>query len=105
MRQRIQSARRALILLLVVGIVLPHVALAQPKPEAAAEPRPNPFVMGADVLFMRPLGLVAAAVGAVLFVPVALISAPQGKDGLDEAFELFVTVPADAVFRRPLGEF
>ena len=91
-------------LLVMVGVLLPPLALAQ-SDEPATAPKPNPFLVGFDLVFVRPLGLVAAAVGAVLFLPVALISAPQGKDGIDEAFELFVTVPADAVFRRSLGEF
>jgi hypothetical protein len=65
----------------------------------------SPLAAGVDLVVMRPLGLAAALVGAVLFVPVAIVSAPQGKDGLRDAFELFVNAPMRNVFVRPLGEF
>jgi hypothetical protein len=61
--------------------------------------------VGVDLVIVRPLGLVATVVGAVLFVPVAVVSAPNGRDGLQHAWEVFVGVPAGHVFRRPLGDF
>ena len=60
---------------------------------------------GFDLVILRPLGLVAVAVGAVAFVPAALITAPNGRDGIQSALELFVTEPAKNVFQRPLGDF
>ena len=48
---------------------------------------------------------VVLAAGAVLFVPVAVLAAPSGRDGIDPALDLFVTGPAKHVFRRPLGDF
>ncbi len=57
------------------------------------------------MVILRPLGLVAAAVGAVLFVPAAILTAPGGRDSIEEAWDLFVLVPGKFVFERPLGEF
>ena len=45
------------------------------------------------------------AVGAVLFVPAALLTAPNGLDSVKMALEFFVTEPANSVFQRPLGDF
>ena len=57
------------------------------------------------MVILRPLGFVAVVVGAAAFIPVALLTAPNGKDSLKAALELFVTRPADDVFRRRLGAF
>jgi hypothetical protein len=58
-----------------------------------------------DVVILRPLGLVAVAVGSAAFVPVAVIAAPAGRDSLKTALGVLVTTPGKNVFRRPLGEF
>jgi hypothetical protein len=77
---------------------------AQPPPSLAARAG-NVAAIAVDLLIARPLLTAATAVGAVLFVPTALVSAPQGRHGLQEAWEMLVVVPADNAFRRPLGEF
>ncbi len=43
--------------------------------------------------------------GALLFVPAALLTAPNGLDSVQMALEFFVTEPAKSVFQRPLGDF
>ena len=58
-----------------------------------------------DVLVFRPLAAAATVVGVALFVPAAIVTAPNGQDGVNEAWELFVIAPADHVAKRPLGEF
>lgn len=58
-----------------------------------------------DAAVLRPLGLVAVVVGAGLFVPAAVLTAPGGLDPLEEALEIFVLVPGKYVFTRPLGDF
>lgn len=57
-----------------------------------------------DLLLVRPLGLVAIVVGAGALVPVAVVTAPNGRHGLEEATELFVEAPFRYVFDRPLGD-
>ncbi len=131
MREPTRARVCAVLMSLLAGILLPMHAFAQggygptstpappqsptPAPEPPEEPepvlaearppRPNPALMAIDLLIVRPLGLVAVAVGAVLFLPVALITAPMGRDSLQAAQETFITVPSNDVFKRPLGEF
>lgn len=58
-----------------------------------------------DVVVLRPLGLLATAIGAGFFPVAALLSSPGGRDAVEEALELFVLVPGQSVFQRPLGDF
>jgi hypothetical protein len=58
----------------------------------------------ADLIFLRPLGLVAVGAGLVLFIPVAplaLITRPV--DGLPEAFTRLIWAPIKYVWVDPLG--
>jgi hypothetical protein len=88
---------------------LPGPAYAVPPPESGLKKTfasaGRYATMGVDLVIVRPITLAATVVGPVLFVPVAIISAPQGMSGIREAWELFVTVPAEHTFTRPLGEF
>jgi hypothetical protein len=61
--------------------------------------------IGADLLIIRPLAGVTAFAGAVLFVPAAILTAPNGMDSLREAYDRFVREPGDYFANRPLGEF
>ena len=85
---------------LIAGLVLPVPARADPGSAA-----PNPFVVAFDVALLRPIGLIATIVGFGFFVPAAVVTAPGGRDSIREAWELFVLVPGDYVFERPLGNF
>ncbi len=58
-----------------------------------------------DMVVLRPLGLVTTVIGAGLFIPAALVTAPNGLDGIGEAWRLFVVTPAESVYKRPLGDF
>ena len=57
-----------------------------------------------DLMVLRPFGLVALAVGTLIFVipvaPIALLSRPEG---LHLAFERLVVNPARYVWADPLG--
>ena len=61
--------------------------------------------LAGDVLLIRPLAGVTAFAGAVLFVPAAIFTAPNGMDSLKEAYERFVREPGEYFATRPLGEF
>jgi hypothetical protein len=89
---------------LITGILLTGNAYAQEQQSAGSTPV-DPVAAGFDVVIVRPLGLVVLAIGAVAFVPAALITAASGKDSLEAALEIFVTGPAHHVFQRPLGDF
>ena len=94
---------------LVAILLLPLQARAQQPQEGAIEPDEstvaNVFAAAVDLVVVRPLGLGAVVVGSVSFLPVALISAPQGREGLRQAWEIFVAAPVQSVFQRPLGDF
>jgi hypothetical protein len=66
------------------------------RPEGAA----GVAAVAADVLVMRPLGLLSLAPGAAAFVLVAPVRAATG--GLGDSVDA-LRERADAVFRRPLG--
>lgn len=56
-----------------------------------------------DLLVMRPLGIVATAVGAVAFVVALPFTIPS--DSVDASARELVGKPAQYTFSRPLGEF
>jgi hypothetical protein len=58
-----------------------------------------------DLLIVRPLAGITAFAGAVLFVPAVLLTAPNGRDSMKEAYERFVREPGEYFAERPLGEF
>ena len=116
MRKRTRSSLRAVAATLVAGFLAASGAEAQPPAEAPTQPlaqapellepsAPNPAAAVFDVLVVRPLGLVVLPVGVAAFIPAALLTAPNGKESLLTALDLFVTGPANYVFQRPLGEF
>ena len=103
MRERARQRLRVAAVTLIAGLLLSGNAYAQEQ--RVESESVNPAAAGFDVVIVRPLGLVTLAVGAVAFVPVALITAANGKDSLQAALEIFVTGPAHHVFQRPLGDF
>jgi hypothetical protein len=103
-----KSRARAAIVSSIAGLLLS--ANAQAVTPDLAEPQPSNFSVTCakasfDVLVLRPLGLIALAVGAGAFVPAAVISAPMGWGGIKPALERFVVEPAKHEFQRPLGDF
>lgn len=115
-RARSGAARAAAATLAAALLLLPLSVQAQDAPPPAARSvrtslaeiatrSSEGLAIGFDVLVLRPLGAVATAVGAVLFVPAALLAAPNGSEALQEARETFITVPAESVYKRRLGEF
>ncbi len=58
-----------------------------------------------DVVILRPCGLAALAVGAGLFLPATLLTAPNGRRAVEQAWNHFVTSPAESVLQRGLGDF
>ncbi len=60
--------------------------------------------IGVDLAIVRPMGLVAIAVGAGAFVPIAFLTAPNGLDGIREAHDILIDPPVRYVFFRPVGD-
>ena len=63
------------------------------------------FDIVVDLLVIRPCAGVTAAAGAALFIPAAILTAPNGKDSIMEAYDRFVREPGEYFASRPLGEF
>lgn len=80
---------------------------AAPDPAAAAPSESGGFDathIGAstlDVVIIRPLGMLASAVGLAMFVVSAPFVAPS-RD-FDTSWDVFVVGPAEYTFVRPLG--
>lgn len=96
--------RRTAAALSVAALLLSAQAHAQGAGDDRSAPA-HPAAQAFDVVVLRPLGLSAVAVGVAFFVPAAILSAPGGLDSLREAWEVFVQVPAEYVYKRPLGRF
>ena len=104
---------RAVIATLIAALLLPAGAYAGEDPERVESTGQNRIVAGMvtglvatfDVVILRPLGLVAMAVGAAAFVPAAFLSAPMGREGFKTSADVFILEPTKHVFQRPLGDF
>lgn len=108
MRIGIGSRARGLALILLAGCLLPAGARAQTETTAEATEQPSRASTGArvfDAMVVRPLTFAVLPIGVAAFIPAALTTAPNGRDSVESALELFVTTPANYVFDRPLGEF
>lgn len=60
---------------------------------------------GIDIALVRPLSAARVVVGAILFLPASLMSAPSGQEGFSGAYDIFLAEPVEYAFRRELGEF
>jgi len=56
-----------------------------------------------DISVLRPLGAIQTGVGTALFAVAGALSMPG--DGVGEAWDVFVQVPYEDTFERPLGRF
>ena len=102
-------ARRA------IGAVLASAILLAASPSFAAWEWPSlgfegskaedVLAKGMDVMLVRPLATARVAIGALFFVPAAILSSPTGREGFDEAFDLLIAEPSEYAFQRKVGEF
>jgi hypothetical protein len=70
---------------------------------ALADTRHDPAMVVADAVVVRPLCLVATIVGSVFFVVALPVAATSGS--IHRAADALVVGPANATFKRPLGDF
>lgn len=99
--------KQAMALFVIVSLALipfGSIALAQESNQGQAQfEEMSAEAMIADFLVVRPLGIVATAVGAIFFV-VSLPFSALGGNTKDAARKLIVA-PAKHTFARPLGDF
>lgn len=85
----------------VASLALPAAAYEERRESEMAMQTLSPI---ADLMVLRPMGLVAMAVGTVLFVvPVAPLALLTRPDGVPVAFTHLVANPARYVWADPLG--
>lgn len=93
---RIHSIAVAALLALTVGS-------AQAQVTDDVDTAPSAIAMTADLLIVRPLGLVATVLGTGLFILQLPLSLVQGEPPSEPARKLIVE-PAAFTFSRPLGD-
>lgn len=99
----IKLAKKSLVLITVVSLlVIPFGSTAMAQEYFETED-PSGAAMMFDLVLVRPVALVATALGTVTFVVSWPFSALGGNAG--EAGEKLVSEPAAYTFSRPLGEF
>jgi hypothetical protein len=102
MRKAERFVSRAAALALLAVLLVPAAAWAQAEIPA---PPPTREEVAFDAAVLRPLRFSALVVGAGLFVPAAILTAPSGKKNLEAVLDYFVLEPAKAVFVQPLGKW
>src|SRR5512139_1199873 len=95
MRLRLISGVLALVL-----VVMPLVAAAQQEGTLSGDRAADMVV---DVVLVRPLGLAATLVGAVLTVVALPFTIPSGS--VEASARELIVRPAEYTFTRPLGDF
>jgi hypothetical protein len=74
------------------------------SPQAfGSENQPGPGSIAVDALLVRPACFVATIVGSALFIICLPVAVPSKS--VHRAARALVVKPADATFRRPLGDF
>jgi hypothetical protein len=82
-----------------------YEAKAEPEPEPMSEEVLSVIHVAADVILIRPLRIFSFLAGALLYVPAYALSYADGQASLDEAKEIFFTIPYENAFEKPLGDF
>jgi hypothetical protein len=95
--------QKSLVLVVVASLLIIPFGSAAIAQEYFEAENPSGGAMMFDLLVVRPVALIATAVGAVTFV----LSSPFSAlgDNIDAAGQKLVKEPAAYTFKRPLGEF
>ena len=96
-------ANKFLVILLIAAMMIMPVASTAFAAEYFEAEDPSGGVMMFDLVAVRPIAIVASALGCVIFVVSSPFSALGGN--IDSASEKLVKDPLAYTFTRPLGEF
>jgi hypothetical protein len=94
--------KRGVAILLISALVFFHFVAIAPAREHLEDLDEKGGFMAGDLLVVRPLGIVATAVGSVIYVISLPFSLAGGNE--EEARQKLVVDPATYTFKRPLGE-
>ena len=92
-----------MVMLLITALSIGPLGSAAFASEYLERETPTGGMMMWDTLFMRPIGMVATAVGSVFW----LVSYPFAAlgDNTNESTQELVVAPFEWTFERPLGHF
>ena len=96
-------AKKSLIITIIAAMLIMPLATSALAAEYWDTEDPSGGEMVFDFVVLRPVGLVATAVGSVFFVVSSPFAALGGN--MDTAKEKLVKDPAAFTFKRPLGQF
>jgi len=96
-------AKKSLIIAMIAAMIIMPLATSALAVEYWDAEDPSGGEMVFDFVVLRPVGLVATAVGCVFFVVSSPFAALGGN--IDDASEKLVKDPAAYTFKRPLGQF
>ena len=96
-------AKKFLVIVTIAAMMIMPLATTAVAAEYFEAEDPGGGAMIFDAVVVRPVGIVATAVGCVFFVVSSPFSALGGN--IDTAREKLINDPAAFTFKRPLGEF
>jgi hypothetical protein len=96
------TLKRGIAVVLMSALVFFHLAMSASAGEHYQDLDEKGGYMAGDLVVVRPLGMAATAVGAVLYVISLPFSLAGGNE--EEARQKLVIDPATYTFTRPLGE-
>ena len=102
MKRRKTKFAAILMALVMVLALFPLSAMAEDPMQNVQKYDESAGYMIGDLLIMRPLGIVATAVGSVMYVVSLPFSLAGGNER--EAYQKLIQEPAQYTFQRPLGE-
>ena len=98
-----KTAKTSLIIVMIAAMMIMPLATTAFAEEYFEAEDPSGGAMMFDFVVVRPIGIVATAVGCVFFVVSSPFAALGGN--IDAAGEKLVKNPVAYTFKRPLGEF
>lgn len=99
----LKIAKKPLIIMMIAAMMIMPIANTALASEYFESEDPSGGEMMFDLAVVRPVGIVATAVGCVIFVVSSPFSALGGN--IDTASEKLIKDPAAFTFKRPLGDF
>ena len=97
-----RALRRPLVALLAAALLAAHASPAFAARQVG-EIQYEPASIGMDMVILRPMGLVATAVGAVFAVPATFFTLITHPTQVGKPIDFFVMRPARYTFVDPIG--
>jgi hypothetical protein len=96
--------KRLIMILLVLGLLAPVSNYASAAGESKrASSKPSAAAIAADLILLRPVGLIGTLLGTCGFVVTLPVTIPLKK--VDSIGQDLVIAPFHYTFERPLGKF